>query len=115
MLAANVAPANEEAPADEGHLEEPVDVLADELSMSLRYHAGLYGGKTIDRVILLGGEARQVWLCRQLVKKLRIPAQLGDPLMRLSTSGKPETPGLSLDTPQPGWAVACGLCTAIDQ
>lgn len=94
-------------------LDEPLDMLADDLKMCLRYHRGLFPGRSIDRVVFLGGEARQQWLCRQLVKALRLPAQLGDPLLRLAIDGHPSTPGLDLDLPQPGWAVACGLATGL--
>ena len=36
----------------------------------------------------------------------------GDPLARYLANGVSETPGLTLGQPQPGWAVACGLCNA---
>jgi Tfp pilus assembly PilM family ATPase len=88
-------------------LTELLDTTADELSMCLRYHRGLFPDRSIDRTIFLGGEARQVWVCQHVVKSLRVPAQLGDPLARMSRDGTPPTPGLKLDEPQPGWAVAC--------
>ena len=93
-------------------ISELLDILADELSMSIRYHKGLFSGRAIDRVIFLGGEARQLWLCQNVVRSLQLPAQMGDPLVRLSGNNPPATPGLSLHEPQPGWAVACGLCAA---
>ena len=93
-------------------LSELMEVMGDELAMSLRYHQGLFGGRRIDRAIFVGGESRQAWLCHHLVKRLRVPAQLGDPLARFQTNGIGETPGLTLGQPQPGWAVACGLCSA---
>ena len=89
---------------------ELLDTLVDELSMCLRYHNGLFPQRKVDRVILLGGESRQPWLCQRLVKGLRIAAQLGDPLARYTTGELPDTPGLLLGQPQPGWATACGLC-----
>lgn len=94
------------------NLAEPLETIADELSMSLRYHRALFPDRAIDRVIFLGGEARQLWLCQHLIRELRLPAQLGDPLARLAREGSVRTPGLALDQPQPGWAVACGLCIA---
>jgi len=93
-------------------LTELLDTMCDELSMCLRYHEGLFPGRVIDRVIFLGGEARQVWLCQHLARTLRVPGQLGDPLSRLTHDRKLKTPGLKLGEPQPGWAVANGLCTA---
>jgi Tfp pilus assembly PilM family ATPase len=93
-------------------MTELLDTIADELSMCLRYHHGLFPSCSIDRAIFLGGEARQAWMCQHIVKKLRLPAQLGDPIARMSRDGTPPTPGVKLGQPQPGWAVACGLCTA---
>lgn len=91
---------------------ELLDMISDELTMSLRYHKTLFPGRRIDRVIFVGGEARQLWLCRNLASRLRVPAQLGDPITRLNVPEGIETPGLDLGEPQPGWAVACGLCNA---
>lgn len=93
-------------------LSELLDTISDELSMSLRYHQSLFKGRPIDRTVFVGGEARQTWLCQHMVKNLRTPAQLGDPLARYQSHGVSETPGLTLGQPQPGWAVACGLCNA---
>jgi Tfp pilus assembly PilM family ATPase len=104
--------ANVGSPGGVGDLAELLDTIADELSMCLRYHQGLFPQRSVDRAIFLGGEARQLWLCQHLVSSLRVPAQLGDPLARLPREGLRGTPGLDLTRPQPGWAVACGLCTA---
>lgn len=93
-------------------ISEPLDTITDEVSMCLRYHQGLFGDRKIDRAIFVGGEARQGWLCQHVVKVLRVSAQMGDPLARLDMSRPPYTPGLNLGQPQPGWAVACGLCSA---
>ncbi len=93
-------------------LTELLDTIADELSMCLRYHQGLFPDRAIDRAIFLGGEARQVWMCQHVVKSVRVPAQLGDPLARMSHEDTQTTPGLNLEDPQPGWSVACGLCTS---
>jgi Tfp pilus assembly PilM family ATPase len=109
---AEVEPTEGPSRAANVDLTELLDTTADELSMCLRYHRGLFPDRSIDRTIFLGGEARQVWVCQHVVKSLRVPAQLGDPLARMSRDGASPTPGLKLDEPQPGWAVACGLCTA---
>lgn len=87
-----------------------LDSIRDELAMCLRYHQSLFPGRQVDRAVFLGGESRQVSLCRSLARGLRLPARLGDPLARLIVAGQPPTPGLSLGQAQPGWAVACGLC-----
>ncbi|MEM7230334.1 MAG: pilus assembly protein PilM [Planctomycetota bacterium] len=91
-------------------LSELLDTITDELSACLRYHRALCPDESVDRVIFVGGEARQMWLCQHVVKELGLPAQLGDPLARLTVSPKLTATGLSLDEPQPGWAVTYGLC-----
>ncbi len=93
-------------------MSEPLSTLTDELCMCLRYHQGLFPERSIDRVIFVGGEARQMWLCQHVVRELRLPAQLGDPLARLTKSPKLKTPGVSLGEPQPGWTLPYGLCNA---
>ncbi len=97
------------SPVDELSLNDVIDTMTDELSMCVRYHDGLFPGRNIDRVVMVGGEARQSWLCRTLVKSLRLPGQLGDPLARLVFSSHSSVTGLTFGQPQPGWAVACGL------
>ena len=90
---------------------EPIETMNDELSMCVRYHRGLFPSRPIDRAILLGGEARQMWLSQQLARRLQLPARLGDPLARFardeSVGGASE---ILNGQPQPGWAVPCGLC-----
>lgn len=103
-----------EGPTSAGNVDltELLDIVADELSMGLRYHRGLFPDRRIDRVIYLGGEARQTWLCQYVTRALRLSAQLGDPIARLTRSDSHRTPGVNFNEPQPGWAVACGLCNA---
>lgn len=95
-----------------GIITELLDELSDELSGCLRYHQSLFKNQSIDRMVFVGGEARQVGLCQQLAKALRLPAHLGDPLSSFSANGSLKTPGLKLGQPQPGWVVACGLCNS---
>ncbi len=80
--------------------------------MCLRYHQSLFRDRKVERVIFTGGESRDIGLCQHVAKSLRLPAQLGDPLSLHQYKRSLRTPGLSLGQPQPGWAVACGLCTA---
>ncbi len=86
--------------------------IAEELSMCLRYHQSLFRDRRMDRIVFLGGEARNIALCQQIAKQLQLAAQLGDPLTRLECKRSLRTPGLTLGQPQPGWAVVCGLCSA---
>lgn len=108
-LHCDVAPADgpDAAPTD---LHELIEALTDDLSMCLRYHESLFRGRPVDRMIFLGGESRQIGLCKQVARSLRMPAHLGDPLARLIPENCPATPGLTPGEPQPGWATACGLC-----
>jgi Tfp pilus assembly PilM family ATPase len=94
-----------------GDYGEVLESLADELSMCTRYHAASFPGRHIDRVVFLGGEARQIGLCQFLAESLRLPAKSGDPLARMLG---PEPPD-GLPDPQlshPAWAVVCGLASA---
>ncbi|MHC4990417.1 MAG: pilus assembly protein PilM [Planctomycetota bacterium] len=106
---------SEDAPPGETvgvDVSEMLETVTDELSMCLRYHRAIFPQRRLDRVIFLGGEARQMWLCQHLVRSLRVPAQLGDPLARLNQDRSTTLTGVALEEPQPGWAVACGLCKA---
>lgn len=106
----------EEDPADEAverlGLPPVIEHLQEELAMSLRYHAARFPGRRVDRVIAVGGEARQAWLCRRVFGRAGLVAHLGDPLARCRVAKGAEITGFDVDDPQPGWAVACGLCSA---
>lgn len=94
-----------------GDYGEVLESLADELSMCARYHTACFPGKAIDRVVFLGGEARQIGLCQYLAEALHTPAKSGDPIARLLGP----TPPAGLPDPQlshPAWAVVCGLASA---
>ncbi len=91
---------------------ETLDSLCDELSMCTRYHGGLFRDRRIDRVVFLGGEARDVGLCQALAGSLRMSAKVGDPLARMRTNGPAP---IGLPTPNathPGWAAVCGLAAS---
>ncbi len=95
--------------------QETIDIanaITDELSMCARYHHSLFRDRKIDKIVFLGGEARNIMLCQHVARELRLPAQLGDPLTRFEVKRSLKTPGLALGQPQPGWAVPCGLCSA---
>ncbi|MCZ6835284.1 MAG: pilus assembly protein PilM [Planctomycetota bacterium] len=92
-------------------LDELADTLVDEISMCLRYHRGMFNNVPISKVVFVGGEARQSWLTRTIADYLTIEARVGDPLRQFADT-ELFTPGLNLNEPRPGWAVACGLCHA---
>lgn len=95
---------------DEADLSELLETLTDEVQMCVRYHASQFPSRKVDRVLFVGGEARHRGLCQHIAKALRLPAQAADPMARVARSGKEPAFGIDLKLPQPGWAVALGLC-----
>ncbi len=95
---------------DAGNLSEPLESVTDEVMMCLRYHDSQFPGKRVDRAMFVGGEARHRGLCQAVARALRLPAQMADPLARIARTGAEPALGVDLKQPQPGWAVALGLC-----
>jgi Tfp pilus assembly PilM family ATPase len=91
-------------------LSEPLDTLTDEIGLCLRYHQSVFPGKRLSRVVFVGGEARHTALCQHIARVLKTAAHVADPLARVGRSGHEVTTGVDLREPQPGWAVAMGLC-----
>ncbi len=91
-------------------LSEPLEIIRDEIAISIRYHEALFPGKKIERAVFVGGESRQRPLCQQLARALRVPAQVADPMARVSRTGKEPMTGVDLREPQPAWSVPLGLC-----
>ena len=91
---------------------ELLSTLASDLQMCVRYYESVFPGRTVDRVIFVGGESRHVANCQRIARELGLPATLGDPLARLMKDGVTQT-SVDLRQPQPGWAVAVGLATGL--
>jgi Tfp pilus assembly PilM family ATPase len=91
-------------------LTEPLEILTDEVQTCVRYYNGLCPQRKIERVVFLGGESRQIALCTHIAKRLKLPAQIADPLARVTRTGNEPCIGTDLSGSQPGWAVALGLC-----
>jgi Tfp pilus assembly PilM family ATPase len=72
----------------------------------VRYYESVFRNQGIERSIFVGGQAYDRRLCQMIARKLNLPAQIGDPLVRISRS---EAATLTGDDPQPNWAVAIGL------
>ncbi|HEX8521875.1 MAG TPA: pilus assembly protein PilM [Tepidisphaeraceae bacterium] len=90
--------------------QEPLRRLVEELNLSRRYYESTFPEKPIDRLIFIGGEARQRALCQQVAREMGLAAQIGDPLVRMGRiSDISVESGIDRRQPQPSWAVAIGL------
>ncbi len=90
--------------------EKPLEDLGEELHTCMRYYESVFRGRTIERVIFLGGQAYDKRLCQMLAQRLNVPAQIGDPLLRVKRAEVATAHDcLSRREPQPDWAVAIGL------
>jgi type IV pilus assembly protein PilM len=113
--AANAAPATPAAAADpsqrlEQACREPLAKLVEELALCRRYHESTFPNRPLDRLIFLGGEARQRSLCQSIARELGVAAQIGDPLARMGrTTEVGIESGIDRRLPQPSWGVAIGL------
>jgi len=87
-----------------------VSKLVGELELCRRYYDATFPGKPVDRLVFVGGESRQRGLCQEIAKGLGLPAQVGDPLCRMSKRCDVGLEsGIDRRLPQPAWAVAIGL------
>lgn len=92
------------------YLEAPLDLLANEITQCLRYYDSVFVNQPVERVIFVGGQAFDKRLCQSLAERLNLPAQIGDPLLRVKRiAGAGLHIGLDRREPQPQWAVAVGL------
>lgn len=91
-------------------LREPLEILTDEVSMCLRYHASQFPELKVERAVFVGGEARSLGMCQRIAQSLKVSAQMADPLARVARSGGEPALGVDLKQPQPGWSVPLGLC-----
>jgi len=108
---ADVRSAPPRAPAPAGaSLREPLEILTDEIGMCVRYHDEMFRQTRVSNIVFVGGEARHHGLCQHIARTLRMSAQIADPLARVARSGQEKVVGVDLRQPQPGWAVAVGLC-----
>ena len=104
------AKVNQEAVLVEQACREPLARLVEELGLCRRYYESCFPSKPVDRLVFVGGEARQTWLCQGIAREMGLAAQLGDPLVRMGkTTDVGIESGIDRRYPQPGWAVAIGL------
>ncbi|MDQ3439723.1 MAG: pilus assembly protein PilM [Planctomycetota bacterium] len=107
------APATAEtlqARAAEQACMEPLGKLVEELDLCRRYYEATFPSKPVERLVFVGGEARQRSLCQHIARGLGLAAQVGDPMVRMGrVSEIGVESGLDRRQPQPTWAVAIGL------
>lgn len=90
--------------------------LSEELTQCLRYYESVFRNQAIERAIFVGGQAYDKQLCQAIAQRLNLPAQIGDPLMRIKcVNGAGAGDGLDRREPQPDWAVAVGLSLGATQ
>lgn len=91
-------------------LSGTLDSMGGELTQCLRYYESVFRNQAVERVIFVGGGAYDTRLCQALAKRMNLPAQIGDPLIRVErVEGAGMWIGMDRRTPQPDWAVAVGL------
>lgn len=92
------------------YLGGPIEMLAGELTQCLRYYESVFRNQAVERVIFVGGQAHDKRLCQTLAQRLNLPAQVGDPLLRVQlVEGAGLSCGVDRRTPSPDWSVAIGL------
>ncbi|MCG3181606.1 MAG: Cell division protein FtsA [Phycisphaerae bacterium] len=93
--------------------EEQVERLSRELTYCLRYYQSLFPDRPVDRLVFLGGQSHHTAVCQQVARALRLPAMLGDPMLRLhGTHAGVDCGDLTVGTPAPEWAIAFGCSMA---
>jgi hypothetical protein len=94
----------------EAAMVQPLKSLIEELTLCRRYYESTFPSRPVDRLIFIGGEARQRSLCLHIAREMQLAAQIGDPMVRMNKiSDIGMESGIDRRQPQPGWAVAIGL------
>lgn len=91
-------------------LAEAMDIIADEVRMSLRLHASKFPTMKVDRLVFLGGECRSRLICNHIARVVRMTGHTADPFRKVQRPAGESPAGLDLSTPQPAWALAMGVC-----
>ena len=91
-------------------VREPLHKLIEELDLCRRYYESTFPSRPVQRLVFVGGEARQRGLCQYIAREMGLAAQVGDPMVRMGrVSEIGIESGIDRRQPQPGWAVAIGL------
>ena len=68
--------------------QDALDELIGELDLCRRDHESAFSQLPVERLIFVGGEARQRGLCKRVAKRLGLPSQIGDSLRRMACHSK---------------------------
>jgi len=99
-----------QAIAVDSALQRALDELTRELELCRRDYQAAFPDFPVERLVFVGGEARQRGLCKSIAKQLGVPGQTGDSLRHMASSGKTGIDGaIDRRRPQPAWAAAIGL------
>ncbi len=91
-------------------LSEPLEMLTDEISMSLRYHASVFPDRAVARIVFVGGESQHRALCEHVARTVRLPGHEADPMARVARTGKEPVFGIDFKSARPGWTTVLGAC-----
>jgi type IV pilus assembly protein PilM len=84
--------------------------MCEELRSCIRYHDLMFDSQRVERVIFVGGQAKNTVLCQQVAQSLGLPAQLGDPVARVDAATRTgKHSDLEPNERHSEWAVAFGL------
>jgi type IV pilus assembly protein PilM len=83
--------------------------LADELEACRRYYEATFNDYPISRIVFCGGGARDRIVCQALAQALALPAQVGDPFLRMNRSELPALGCIDRRFAQPNWIAAIGM------
>jgi type IV pilus assembly protein PilM len=102
------------SPSDRAGVEqacrEPLSRLVEELALCRRYYEATFPNQPVERLMFVGGEARQRALCQSVAREIGVAAQIGDPLARMVRQSEVGIEsGIDRRSPQPAWAIAVGL------
>lgn len=98
------------SPGGKVDLSEHLEILTDEIGMSLRYHQSVFPNERISQALFVGGESSHTALSRYIAKVVRVPAKIVNPLAGVSRTGAEPTGGVDTGESLPGWSIAFGLC-----
>jgi type IV pilus assembly protein PilM len=94
----------------EAALGPVLDELARRLDLCRADFGSTFAEFRIERLIFLGGEARQRTMCKRISKRLGIPGQTGDSIRRMNWNRRIGIESaIDRRLPQPAWAAAIGL------